>query len=113
MIPKFRAWDKQLKRWTNYEITDDLQRFYGKDKDCWYCDIYNERFILLQSTGLTDINDNEIFEGDIVSTIHGLCEVKFVEDGYRIIKGSQAGSLVAQDLRVVGNIYENPELMEK
>ena len=111
MIPKFRAWDKENKCWTNYAITDDLPIFYDKHTGCWHRK-NKDRFVLMQFTRVSDIRGKEIFEGDIVSTIHGLCEVKLVEDGYRIIKGSQAGSLVAQDLRVVGNIYENPELME-
>ena len=134
-IPKFRAWDKQLKRWTNYEITDDLQRFYGKDKDCWYCDIYNHRFILLQATGLTDINDNEIFEGDILLStasenqedwkkwqVH-YADGRFLIDYKQIPKDKRKRkNLKLEDLcedniwfyglEVIGNIYENPELME-
>lgn len=117
MIPKFRAWDKQLKRWTKYEITDDLQRFYGKDKDCWYCDIYNHRFKLLQSTGLTDINDNEIFEGDIVKVetrggvVYG--DVKYKSCSFMICSEDMDRIMLdCWDYEVIGNIYANPELME-
>lgn len=43
---KFRAWDKEHKRWTNYSIADDLPRFYDKHTGCWKTDQKGERFIL-------------------------------------------------------------------
>ena len=49
---KFRAWDKDLKRWTNYSIDDDLLMFYDKHAECWETDQEGERFILCQYTGL-------------------------------------------------------------
>lgn len=134
MIPRFRVWDKEKKRWTKYEITNDLQRFYDKDKECWYCDIYNARFILLQATGLTDINDNEIFEGDILLStasenqedwkkwrVH-YADGRFLIDYKQIPKDKRKRKkLELEDLcednvwlyglEVIGNIYENPELM--
>ena len=135
MIPRFRVWDKEKKRWTKYEITNDLQRFYDKDKECWYCDIYNARFILLQATGLTDINDNEIFEGDILLStasenqedwkkwrVH-YADGRFLIDYKQIPKDKRKRkNLEVEDLcednvwlyglEVIGNIYENPELLE-
>lgn len=135
MIPRFRVWDKEKKRWTKYEITNDLQRFYDKDKECWYCDIYNARFILLQATGLTDINDNEIFEGDILLStasenqedwkkwqVH-YADGRFLIDYKQIPKDKRKRkNLEVEDLcednvwlyglEIIGNIYENPELID-
>ena len=79
-----------------------------------------EDVILMQSTGLFDKNNKEIFEGDILGTKDGLLD-GIVE--YRTDLGMWTNSLlrynnferlcsVASDREIIGNIYENPELLE-
>ena len=85
-----------------------------------------ENCALMQSTGLLDINDKEIFENDIVEWEHkdtgqlvrgivkydtelgfwGMTDARF--NGLRAI-----GYLANQKVTVLGNIYENKELVEE
>lgn len=103
---KFRAWDKEHKRWTNYSIADDLPRFYDKHTGCWKTDRKGERFILCQYTGLKDISGIEIYEGDIliIGVNYDRERVCYVDSCYK--NGSSR-------LEIVGNIYENPELLKE
>lgn len=75
-----------------------------------------------QYTGLRDKNGKKVFEGDIVSTKSryskpGIWIVKW-EDGKYILCGKDyecdlSDVLVGDDnLTIIGNIYDNPELME-
>lgn len=86
-----------------------------------------------QYTGLTDKNGIKIFEGDIVKGCsksykkNYLCEVYFNENmchyGLTINRGSytkhqthdwlELTKTKASKLEVIGNIYDNPELLEK
>lgn len=123
MTPKFRAYD-----------SGSLSRMYQPDEvmvgngDIWIIDedsvagewIVNNDIHLMQSTGIFDRNEKEIFEGDILGTKDGLLN-GVVE--YRSDLGMWTNSLIrynnferlcsiARDREIIGNIYENPELLE-
>ena len=123
MKPKFRAWLKEEYRMTDVrEITffnDEVQMI--SDVEGFYP--YYE-FELMQSTGLKDKNDKEIFEGDIVKfTITNGFD--YVVDEYGAVTYKQGAFFIVKDfaeylisyvytkeVEVIGNIYENQELLE-
>lgn len=123
---KFRAWDKERKRWTNYSLADDLQRFYEKSTGCWKSDKNNERFALMQYTGLKDISGKEIYEGDIIKAVYfarWIGTVEFCEENAAYILKDIEKMPYRDDyvflsqfddgFEVLGNICENPELLQK
>jgi len=90
-----------------------------------YRDCFNRDIEPLQSTGLEDSEGREIFEGDIVFSqryaakytvdwVEYLCSFQTVEhesdEGYSESMGKGYGS---DELAVIGNIYENSELVRR
>lgn len=81
---------------------------------------------LMQYTGLHDKNGREVYEDDIVKNEYGDVVVvhygkqdheedygdRFVYQGWNIQIGSGYPDAVMIEYTVIGNIYENPELME-
>ena len=124
MIPKFRAYD-----------SGSLSRMYQPDEvmagngDILIIDedsaagewIVNNDIHLMQSTGLKDKNGKEIFEGDVVKMSKDVySELTYYEvarhygGAYRL-ESKQHGCelwLRHTDCEVVGNIYENKELLD-
>ncbi|MGG5339969.1 hypothetical protein IGJ48_002677 [Enterococcus pernyi] len=128
MIPKFRAWDKQTHRLINVLVIDWLNEMV--DLEGGRIDRQFDKVEFMQSTGLKDKNGVEIFEGDIVlisvdngfdyldnkktvvqkSEFHSglICKSLTNRMEYRVFKRNEA----AYEYEVVGNIYENSELLE-
>ena len=132
---KFRAWDKETKKMfsvthlqldiyndkVSFAASEDLEEnrteFYDMDK-----------IKLMQFTGLEDKNGKEIYEGDIVSVKYlydkrttDRAQVVWQEDkagfGLKSLKGltNEVYELYRvtskHNLEVIGNIYENKELL--
>ena len=84
--------------------------------------------ILMQYTGLKDSHGNEIFEGDIIEAVFELFDgelknimdagvVVFKDYGFRVqtfedhYEPLHEWAQLSEELKVIGNIYENPELL--
>ncbi len=132
---KFRAWDKK----NNFMITQDDKQLKSLDLASGY--IYvghykgeNDRFIrfaeikLMQYTGLKDANGVEIFEGDILrvwvtKTINFVATVDYLNGAFVIgsiptgygyhYRFSSFHNNVGTRYEVIGNIYENKNLLEE
>jgi len=114
---KFRAWDKKTERFqSGFHLTSDGKIIFA-------CLIENEDYILSQFTGLLDKNWKEIFEGDIVRfwanpKDYGgykghdyIASVEWDEFSVGFILSDGHGLRDFEFLQVVGNIYQNPELL--
>ena len=133
MIPRFRAWLKTEKRLIHSEdvLTIDYdneeivtQKVYSECGLPVERDIYSHDFddiVLMQSTGLTDKNGKEIFEGDVVKMAKNVyseptCyEVVRHRGGAYRLDSKQYGCelwLRHTDCEIAGKIYTDPELAE-
>ena len=116
-----------------------LRVYNFEDREMWIADDYEDLSNLfmalnaddsmfsepMQYTGLFDKNDNEIFEGDIVrismrigkhlTTSIGVVRFDKIEVCFKIrndLGGHYVTMFHASYFEVIGNIYENPELLE-
>lgn len=135
---KFRAYDKDYERMTYFDDEDylyqcpfilRLEQVFKKDsnyddyEDFEYKDV-TDKLELMQYTGLHDKNGKEIYEGDIIewTTLSGKKYRFSVEYSN---KYAQYVSVNTKDvsmeyeplgdyenIEVIGNIYENSELLE-
>ena len=66
-----------------------------------------------QYTGLKDKNGQRLFEGDILSLRTGRPHVVRFENGAFILEDSAIPMSFASKFEVIGNRYDNPELLKK
>lgn len=129
MIPRYRAWDG-----------GSLCHMYSPEEvmvgngDIWVVDedgvagewIVNNDLVLMQSTGLTDKNGKEIFEGDILSVETDVGKVRvsvswddkhalFMFESQKYNEKQALAELFEDNsypFKIIGNIHTNPELLE-
>ncbi|HAP3055229.1 TPA: hypothetical protein ITT00_002789 [Enterococcus faecalis] len=131
MVPKFRAWDKRENTMRDVAVLHFTKG--GKVNSIEYWKTPSElksyhvrNLVLMQSTGLKDLNGVEIFEGDIVKVtvnnygtgerfeqidkvVYEDCRFCF-NDGFYYSETIKYSGY--ENKEVIGNVYENPELLE-
>nr|WP_147606622.1 YopX family protein [Enterococcus sp. DA9] len=128
MIPKFRAWYTPFK-----DKTIGQEMKYGQaGRLITHAEMAPDKYVLMQSTGLKDKNGVGIFEGDVVSVSvrngfdyldNKVCIVKNSIDYSGLVCATVDEDLEYQifntelfeeyTYEVIGNIYENSELLEE
>ena len=128
MIPKYRVWDKELQTMLDVSLIDFKKGVLVGEH--WKFGETNfmsfDEIVLMQSTGLFDKNNKEIFEGDVVrqvrtqpttenETITGV--VTMIEGAWLIMNDNEqlASYLWSEtdENEIIGNIYENKDILEE
>lgn len=119
---KFRAFHKPSKKMFNvYCFTDVevMEESFDGVKTSETLPALREDCILMQYTGLKDIDGEEIYEGDIVKHFSGLPFLVVWDNqycGWGLKNKNFTCSLLdyepSKHYKILGNIYLNPELLE-
>lgn len=133
MIPKFRAYDSSslCRMYSPSEVMVGDSCIWILDEDSWENEwIINNDLVLMQSVGLTDSAEKEIFEGDILKVTdkhskHSWLEVvTFNEDKAMFVSKEVRKTDIPESplydlfntdifkIKIIGNKWENPELLE-
>lgn len=123
---KFRVWDKSEKKMLDNTNARPIALGYLEDETCTGGAYTDNLYEFMQYAGKNDKNEKEIYEGDIVIKVDttGLgwhrerkCKVSFDKWGCWMLTtefgdGYMLGEFDSEQLEVIGNIFENPELLE-
>ena len=122
---KFRYWDEVKKKmYSAKEMADNSQELYETNKEgefrcCFVLNPMGDRryLIPMQYTDCKDKNSKDIYDGDIVSHKGIIGFVEYIAGMYVLSYKDQTdsgpiGFLQTADMEVIGNIFENPELLK-
>lgn len=107
---KFRAWNAEHQHMS----------FSHQVLSRWFEAIESGGYELMQYTGLKDKNGKEIYEGDILEYVEDYIQEDLIKYSKGIVNYLDGGfqidnrGLVAEwgPVKVIGNIYENKELLK-
>lgn len=132
MITRFRAWDILAE-----EMIDEMllisyvrKEIVGKYRNGttsvplkFEDDRNGKDVVLMQSTGLKDKNGKDVYIGDIIKCTRGCPHEVYLEKEYGgtyiggmpavYLKGIKEGYAWTGDEEIIGNVFENPELLEE
>lgn len=114
-------WSVKYVRERNFQGGEDGAEF---DAPVWH---EAEEIELMQFTGLLDTNGKECYEGDIFRNVDTgeVCFVEYLEDGFftnyphtyspltGFIQRYRLNTTIGNLHEIIGNIYENPELINQ
>lgn len=113
---KFRVWDGKEMVSLSIAIKRDLVGVQHDKEDGFELEPYYDGVVIMQYTGLKDKNGKEIYEGDVVRTAKGVTQVIAWADYYSAfvaeIPGGDSPYRIDTSDEIIGNIHENPELLE-
>ena len=124
----FKLWDKRNKKIIDNMsygpktfLTIDGKIVFIDPIDCNMSYENQDDYVIMQSTGLIDRNGKEIFEGDIIKD-------DLLNEKYQVLYVEESSCFSLKEMRtstfydlhdyevacneVIGNIYENPELLK-
>ena len=122
---KFRAWNlKNKQMWYDGGHIDLSLSLDGElyTNDAYYSPVKDE-FIIMQYTGLKDVNGKEIYEGDVIRLRDSIACIEHDDKhtGFRFrwvdnqshLGGTtwHEGMLYVMEYEIIGNIYENPDIV--
>ena len=122
---KFKAWDIKEKKMISWSCMRQ-EAFNRGGVSLFYMIFTDSNFVPMQYTGLKDKKDKEIYESDICEVTYRDVTYHLLEKELLLVKYEQGnfvfnynisnfwvcGSTI-QAIKIVGNKYENPELIEE